>query len=138
MTASKHACINRQLLVSFRQKTTIFSALCCSLADAVSYYTIAFDFLSRVSPAERKDLVVNVCAELVDPKIKFTGGGGDGPTLRIQLYVCTHLFIVSVCTYKRAQGANVLSGTNSKACVLSVWFWVLIYAMTWNACYYIC
>jgi len=54
-------------------------------AYAVSYYTIAFDFLSRVTPAERKTLVVNVCADLVDPKIKFTGGGGDGPTLRIQL-----------------------------------------------------
>ena len=61
-----------------------------ALADAVSYYTIAFDFLSRVTPAERKTLVVNVCADLVDPKIKFTGGGGDGPTLRIQLYVQSH------------------------------------------------
>ena len=78
------ACIC-QPLASFRQKTTFFSALCCALADAVSYYTIAFDFLSRVTPAERKDLVVNVCAELVDPKIEFTGGDGDGPTLRIQL-----------------------------------------------------
>ena len=55
------------------------------VADAVSYYTIAFDFLSRVSPTERQNLVANVCAELVDPSIKFTGGDGDGPTLRIQL-----------------------------------------------------
>ena len=75
MTSSEHTYINRQPLVS----------LCCSLADAVSYYTIAFDFLSGTSSAERKALVVNVCEQLVDPKIEFTSGDGDEPTLRIQL-----------------------------------------------------